>query len=325
LRNSWPKQRDKVTPSYEKSGPKFNKHVARLKKVADTEFVDYDKDTGVWTFRVPHFTTYELEYDEDYISEVNPLQSSVLSEAPSTPTPQSRYTPKQSQLSQESSMLSEEQSQLSSAPDDTFDFRNTRTLPGAFDGRPALGEDDDQEMEEVQQNGHSFLDGSSARSPSDSGVDEPSDLQEGNDDFEDRSLVVQDDEMEIVGAFPQTNDDQQYTGDVAQPKSILRASQMSLGTPTRLIVNMGDDWAEQLQKTISPTKQDRHALKQSQLQLFEENDNEQEETPIAQAPVRDATGFATSIDLMNSLFGKEQQRKSGRDVKLTRKGNGFEV
>ncbi|MCJ1432977.1 Nuclear pore complex protein Nup98-Nup96 [Xylographa pallens] len=322
LKNSWPKQRDKVTPSYEKSGPKFNKHVARLKKVADTEFVDYDKDTGVWTFRVPHFTTYKLEYDDEETSEVDPFQSSLLSEAPSTPTPRSRSTPRQPQQVQESSMLSEEPSQLSSALDDTFDFRNTRMLPGAFDGKPAF--DDDQEMAEVQENGHSFLDGGLARSPSDSGVDEPSDLQEELDRVEDRSLIVRDDDMEMIGAFPPTNNEHQYIEDVVQPKSILKASQMSLGSPTRLIVNMGDDWAEQLQKTLSPKKQDRHALRQSQLQLFKEHDGEQEETPITQAPIRDASGFATSIDLMNSLFGKEQQRKSGRDAKQGEKGNAFE-
>ena len=323
LKNSWPKQRDKVTPSYEKSGPKFNKHVARLKKVADTEFVDYDKDTGVWTFKVPHFTTYKLEYDDEETSEVDPFQSSLLSEAPSTPTPRSRSAPKQPQQVQESSMLSEEPSQLSSALDDTFDFRNTRMLPGAFDGKPAF--DDDQEMEEVQENGRSFLDGGSARSPSDSGVDEPSDLREELDRFEDRSLIVQDDDMEMIGAFPSTNEEHQYIEHAVQPKSILKASQMSVGTPTRLIVNMGDDWAEQLQKTLSPKKQDRHALRQSQLQLFKEHDGEEEETPIAQAPIRDASGFATSIDLMNSLFGKEQQRKSGRDTKQREKGNAFEV
>ena len=323
LLNSWPRQRDKRTPCYEKSGPKFNKHMARLKKVADTEFVDYDKDTGVWTFRVPHFTTYELEYDEEETSEVDPFQSSLLSEAPSTPTPRSRSTPRQIQQMQESSMLSEEPSQLSSVVDDTFDFRSSRMLPGAFDGKPTF--DDDLEMEEVQENGESFLGGSSARSPSDSGVDEPSDVREDLDHLEDRSLMFQDDDMEMIGAFPPTNEEHQYTGNLAQPKSIFNASQMSLGTPTRLIVNMGDDWAEQLRKTVSPKKQDRHALRQSQRQLFEENNEEQQRTLVAQAPIRDASGFATSIDLMNSLFGKEQQRKSGQGLKQTGTGNAFEV
>ncbi|MCJ1284392.1 Nuclear pore complex protein Nup98-Nup96 [Xylographa opegraphella] len=322
LNNSWPKQRDRVTPSFEKSGPKFNKHVARLKKVADTEFVDYNKDTGVWTFKVPHFTTYKLEYDDEEPSELDPFQSSLFSEVPSTPTPKSRSTPAHPQQVQESSMLSDEASQLSSTLDDTFDFRNTRMLPGAFDGKPAF--DDDQEMEEVRDNGGSFSADVSALSPSDSGVDEPSDLREEVDQFEDRSLMVQDDEMEIIGAFPPINDEHEYTEDIVQPKSILRASEMSFGTPTRLIVNMGDDWTEQLQKTVSPKKQDRDALRQTQLQPFKDDDGEQKEPLIAQAPIRDATGFATSIDLMNSLFGKEEQRRSGRDLKQIEKGNAFE-
>ena len=323
LKNSWPKQRDRVTPSYEKSGPKFNKHVARLRKVADTQFVDYDKDTGVWIFKVPHFTTYELEYDDEETSEVDPFQSSVLSQAPSTPTPKSRYSPRQHQPAEGSSMLSEETSKLSSAPDDTFDFRKTRMLPGAFDGRPVFN--DDQEMEEVPKNGQSFLDGGSVRSPSDSGVDEPSDLLEDDNHFEDMSLVVQDDDTEMIGAFPQTDEEHQYIEDVAQPKSIMKATQMSSGTPTKMLVSMGDDWVEQLQKTISPKKQDRHLLRHVQEQLFKQEDHEQEDNPVVQAPIRDANGFATSIDLMNSLFGKEQDRKSGRDIQQTGKGKGFEV
>lgn len=326
LENSWPRQRDRIRPSYEKSGPKFNKHVDRLRKVVGTEFVNYNKDTGEWVFRVPHFTTYALDYDDDNTSEVDTFQASGLNELPNSPTPKPRYTPKPRQSAQESSMLSEETSHFSSTGlEDTFEFRKKRLFPGAFDDVPAF--DDDQEMEEVQRNEQSFLGKDSAPTPSDSGAEEPSDFPMEHDQSQGRSLVIQDNDVDMVGAFPQGvgPDDDEMHDEGALPKSILKASQMDFGTPGRSMINMGDDWAEQLQTTLSPRKQDRQALRQSQARLFKESVGEPEETPTAQAPPRDAKGFATSIDLMNSLFGKEQARKSGHGVKQTGKGKGFEV
>ncbi|MCJ1472218.1 Nuclear pore complex protein Nup98-Nup96 [Lambiella insularis] len=324
LENSWPRQRDRKTPSYEKSGPKFNKHVDRLQKVIGTEFVNYNKDTGEWVFRVPHFTTYALDYDDDDTREVEDFQTSGLSELQSTPTPKPRSTPRPRQSAQESSMLSEETSQLSSGPEDTFDFRKKRLFPGAFDARPAF--DNHREIEEVQQHEQSFLGESSAPSPSDNGVEEPSDLEMDHEQSQDKSLVIQDDDTDMVGAFPQVAeyDDGEVRDENMFPKSILKASRMDYGTPGKSLFHMGDDWAEQLQRTISPRKQDRQALRQSQALLFDESVHEREETPITRAPPRDAKGFATSIDLMNSLFGKEQARKSGRSVKQTGSGKGFE-
>ena len=327
LENSWPRARDKKTPTYEKSGPKFNKHVERLMRVNGTEFVKYDKDTGEWVFRVPHFTTYGFDYDDDESMEGETFQSSVLSEAPDTPTPKSRYTPRPPQSAQESSPLSEEPSQVSSGPDDTFDFRKKRLFPGAYDNTPAFEED--HEMEEARQNGQSFLDERSAPSPSENGVEEPSDYEEEETgDFADESLVIRDEDLEMAGSFPrqleQGNDDLQ-TQDVLQPKSILKASQVGSGTPGKAVAMVVDDWAEQLQRTISPRKHDRQALRESQAQIFKEDRVEREETVVAEPLLHPGNDFTTSIDLMNSLFGKEELRKSGGTIKTARKAKGFEV
>jgi len=325
LENSWPRGRDRKTLTYEKSGPRFNKHVERLRKVVGTEFVKYDKDTGEWVFRVPHFTTYALDYEDDETMEDETFQSNVLSEAPSTPTPRSRHTPKPPRSAQESSLISEEPSQVSSGPDDTFEFHKKRLFPGAYDNTAAFEED--QEMEEAQQNGVSFLDERSASSPSEHGVEELSDYEEETGEFADKSLVIQDEGMDMAGSFPQQleqGDDGLQATDVSQLKSILKASQVKSSTPRKAMM-MGDDWAEQLQRTISPRKHDRPALRQSQAQIFREEMVDLEETPMPETLSRQGNGFATSIDLMNSIFGKEELRKSGGNVKQARKAKGFEV
>lgn len=330
LENSWPRGKDRRTPSHEKSGPRFNKHVDRLRKVTDTEFVKYDRDTGTWVFKVPHFTTYALEFD-DTGSEGDSLQTSALSDAPpDTPTPKSRaardgYTPYANGSVQQSSILSDEQSFASSGPDDTFEFRKKKILPGAF-GEPGPFADD-LEMEESSDNDHSFLDEPLAASPSDSGVDEPSELQDLDDRAVDRSLIVQDDDLEMAGSFPQavSGDANANAGEALLPKSILKVThqdQFGDGTPRRF--NPSGDWAEELQRTISPRKQDRQALRETQGLVFDDQGISGEGTPKAiWKPNGASTKLATSIDLMNSLFGHE--RRTGQGVKQTAKGKGFEV
>ena len=323
LENSWPRGRDKKTPTYEKSGPKFNKHVERLRKVGGTEFVKYDKDSGEWVFKVPHFTTYALDYDDDETMESENLQLSMLSEAPTTPTPKPRYTPRPPQSAQESSPALEEPSQVSSGPDDTFDFRKKRLFPGAYDHTPAFEED--HEVEDARQNGQSFLDERSALSPSENGVEEPSDYEEEEtSEFADESVVIRDEEMEMAGSFPQQLEHGGEDLDDFQTKPILKASQVTSRTPGKVMF-MGSDWADQLQRTISPRKHDRQALRESQAQFFKENEIDHEDIPMAEPLSRQGNGFATSIDLMNSVFGMDALRKSGENSKQTKKAKGFEV
>ncbi|KAL9627616.1 MAG: hypothetical protein Q9164_007549, partial [Protoblastenia rupestris] len=178
LENSWPRQRNKVTPTYEKSGPRFDKHIERLKRVSGTEFVDYERDTGTWIFRVPHFTTYALEYEETEI-EGESLHQSVMSDGAASPTPtRSRGVPRSQKLGNSSMQGSpfsiQSSSEAASSPDDTFEFRRNRALPGAFDNESIPVLDYDKKAEDERENAVSFL-GDGSASVSDDGADEPSD------------------------------------------------------------------------------------------------------------------------------------------------------
>ena len=338
LENSWPRKQNRKTPTYQTVGPEFDRHVDRLRKVGGTEFVKYDKDTGAWVFKVPHFTTYALDYDD--ASDEEDLNTSTMSPPPDTPTPKSRtpkgrFTPMPPRSQQDSSILTETPSQISSGPDDTFEFKRKKILPGAFDDQALF--DEDHEMDDIHNEEESFLDERSAASPSEEGVDEPSEIENDSGEAEDGSIIVQDDEMDMVGSYPaqelpiENEDHHAFEAENPfKPKSILKASQhqnlITFGTPGKSRLHISEDWAEQLQRTVSPRKQDRRALRESQAHVMEDRDTEQNDTPKALPTIgAGVQGFATSIDLMNSLFGQEQARKSGRGVKQVATDKGFEV
>ena len=325
LANSWPREKDRRTLLPEKSGPRFNRHVDRLRKVGGTEFVRYEKDTGIWVFRVPHFTTYGFDYEDDDASEGESLQTSQLSEPPDTPTPVSRATrndrtPTATTSTQRSLASANESSGIGSSPEDTFEFRKKKILPGAFEDQDGISDNERDDTGQVQ-NDESFLDERLAAAPSDNGVDEPSEVQHVNRETEHRSLVVreedQDMEIEMAGAFPLPDLDE------AAPKPLV---QLGYGTPGKGALNVGGDWAEELQRTISPRKQDRQALREMQAHVLKDREVDKEKTPNAKLSGK-STGskLATSIDLMNSLFGQEQARKKMRNAKQDTKGNGVKV
>ena len=323
LENSWPRQRDRKTPLHEKSGPRFNKHVDRLRKVSGTEFVRYEKDTGTWVFKVPHFTTYGFDYDDDdaSVSEVDGMQSSMLSEAPETPTPKTRgnrRTQTATASTQRSSTFTNESSATGSSPDDTFQFRKKKMLPGAFDEEPVS--DDDQAMQELNDNDESFLDDRLAVSPSDSGEDEPSEMQSDSRNVEDRSLVIRDSdsdmEMEMAGSFPATSIEN--VGNEA-------ALKLGYDTPTKPVFSVDDDWAGALQRTISPRKQDRQTLRETQAYVLEDQEDDRARTPKVSLRGTGPAKLDTHIDLMRSLWGQEQARKTGQKQKDARKEKGLKV
>ena len=338
VENSWPRQRDRKTPLHEKSGPRFQKHVDRLRKVGGTEFVRYEKDTGTWVFKVPHFTTYGFDYDDD-ASETDSLQASVideglgssaLSEPPETPTPTSRpvkkgQTPTATNSTLQSFASTDESSHVSSSPDDTFQFRKKKIMmpPGAFDEEPAYEEEetapdgDGAAMQNDSGDGVSFLGERSAVSPSDSGEDEPSELYEMSGGLgEDQSLVIRDEDddtdVEMAGAFPVAEDDE------------MLPNFSGYGTPAKGLFKAGGDWAEELQRTISPRKQDRQALRETQANVFEHrglNPENTDKTKADQTPE-----LVTAIDLMSSLYGQDQIRRTGRNAKqVTTKKTGLKV
>lgn len=111
----------------------MDKHIERLRSVPDTEFIKYNIETGQWTFRVEHFSTYACPEDDDDL-----MNDSGLSPAPETPTLGGRV--RHSGTSARSSFFSNGSTTQNSL-DDTFEFRRSRVLPGAFEDAAA-----DEEM-----------------------------------------------------------------------------------------------------------------------------------------------------------------------------------
>jgi nuclear pore complex protein Nup98-Nup96 len=333
LLNSWPRSKDKRA-SVDKSGPRLRKHIDRLQKVPGTHFIDYDMEHGIWTFSVDHFTTYALDDDEEDEAEgevegVSEFGQSTLSAPPDTPTPKTR-TPKPQNY--DDSFASTQLSHTESDPEDTFQFRKKKILPGAFDDEDLYG--DDEAMEEtIEQEQESFLDERSVGSQSEDGIEEPMDQ---DDVYGNESVSIVDQEM--AGSFPLTDntaerddysqdDEEEEMEDLDQiPGGAMRARMRALknnGTPKKF--NAGNDWAATLQNTVSPKKQDRALLKS--LIDIHGNDSRPDEEEPAPAPrnrvVSDGRGFATSIDLMNSLFGQTRSPKKVANVPAQSKG--FEV
>ena len=337
LENSWPRQKDKKTPLYETSGPRFQKHVDRLRKVGGTEFIRYEKDTGIWVLKVPHFTTYGFDYSDDEemtgFCQIDNLQSSLLSEAPPTPTPKARglkneRTPVTNGSTKRSAALASSQPQiltsphessLISSPNDTFHFRKNRLVPGSFDDEGMIDEDRSQDVDMVE-NPHdeqSFLDERLVL-PSDNEEGEPSN-NKAVDQVEDGSLDVRnsdsdeesdDAELGMVGAFPE---------ELEAVKSVV--------TPGGVALNVTGNWTHELQRTISPRKQDRQVLREAQAKGEQKTGTDEESTPKEKAKGAFDTGssMATHMDLMDSLWGQEDLKRSVRKGQQAANMNGLKV
>lgn len=275
IENSWPRARGQ--PSSATSGPVFDKHVNRLKKMQGTEFVGYDVASGVWTFKVPHYTRYGLDYDDD-----DDLSRSQLSLPPDSLSGSQSDHVSAMEVDSESE---ENDDYDDDDEDDTFAFKQ-KTVPGGYGKRSVI---EDYEMSGP--NAQELEDGPE------------SDLEEDeNDDTEN--------EVSMVGSFP-------APAIMESPnKPILKASRM--GTPGKALISLEGDWAEQLQRTISPRKQNREALRDVQSKVLLDRAFE----PIKpRATKKDQLN--TSIDIMNSLFSKHEERMTkGRKAQA---GPDFEV
>ncbi|KAL1621746.1 hypothetical protein SLS54_005269 [Diplodia seriata] len=327
LENSWPRAQAGRIAVHEKAGPRFQKHIDRLKKVEGTEFVSYDSKTGTWTFRVQHYTTYGLEYDDEEEDD-----DTMLTDPPvdlQSPTPMARRGPlsAMSRMSQDDSTI---MSLAESSPDDTFDFKRgpaRRTnVPGSFDEEGDYYEDDlvygqDDTLNSTQ----SFLDERSVGPYEDgSDMDDAASYRSGSDSEPEHTMA---------GSFPipdltteQTPAKNTVFSASGMPKSILKASRVGFGTPTKGAFDFEGDWAAQLQRTISPKKQDRQTLRENQSSALRQFDDDIEETPKAPTFAKSTNkSFSNSIDLMNSLFGQSTARRSatanGSPIK---KGKGLE-
>ncbi|KAI0408268.1 nuclear protein 96-domain-containing protein [Xylaria palmicola] len=280
LENAWPRASRTGKPS------SISKHVERLKKIPDTTFERYNEATGEWTFSVEHFTTYGLDDSEDE-------EDAVVPESSTRPA-------------DDGSSVSLVHSEQEGTPSQMVNYP-----PGAFEPEEYGYNSDEPEMAEAHASKLSFLANRSAGSASralapldQAAMDDEYAMSEVNDDASDHlghHLAAELDDDSFDGSqldlVPET------------PAGIMRARMRAIkssATPLKVQVAAGDDWMNMLSKTISPQKRDRALLKS-----IHEMDNRRsprasvrEASPTKKRVVPDAKGFATSIDLMNSLFEK---------------------
>ncbi|KKF97178.1 Nucleoporin nup189 [Ceratocystis platani] len=321
LEQSWP--RGKRDTSDEK---RIAKHVNRLRRIVDTEFEEYDSESGVWVFSVEHFTTYGLD-DEDE-SDVDATEFPEFTET-ALAAPQNQVD-----LDGECSILSPSSDSFGSDPDDTFDFRNKRlALPGTFDSVAATNT-----QPRVESHLQSFLGVSSVGSGpnqimlsvEDSDLGDEYAASEGEDmaslttgkhhaaeHFEDYSSasseVMEEDMNNDESEDDDLGDDEEAPGGGVL-RARMRALKMSAG-PVRVEVTDGDDWMDMLKKTVSPVKRDRVQFRDGNAELMPMNlaaqpgivDSEEEERELL-GIIGEGRGFATTIDLMNSLFERPSSK-----------------
>ncbi len=327
LEDSWPRGKGGRGTVRDTSGPRVERHINRLQRIEDTHFESYNPTTGVWVFTVEHFTTYAMDYDSDDEETQN---ESTPSGAPETPISASKGQ-SESHATQPSnssanvrdvSMMDAEQQSSPSGLEDTFEFRTSKQLPGAF----ADPDDEDEEMngtprvEMVHQSGkESFFGDRSMGSASEGGVEESANWSDHDAAPIDESVVMQDQEM--AGSYPDLGQTMERHNDSLQ-SGTSEHNGMELvrhgGMPTQSALHLDGDWTQHLQRTLSPRKQDRSALRDVQM-LALINDDEPS-PPSSTKRKSSGRDFNTSIDLMRSLFGPYPAGGS----KMARKDHGGE-
>jgi nuclear pore complex protein Nup98-Nup96 len=333
LENSWPRAQAGRLPVHERKGQRYEKHIERLQRVQDTEFISYDPVSGFWVFRVPHFTTYGLDDDE---SDDEAEYGSDAMNTSQQPTPKGNNTAVQemSQVSSEDgSVISDEDDE--SNPDDTFDFKKgpSKILPGSFGAQPIHNDDemaDDNDAQD-QEEDSSYLEQQDAQSHEDpfrsSGSSNARPVEAVEVRMEETDYGEFDEE-DMAGSFPKPaptapapyNDYGISFSGSLMPKSILKASTMLNSTPKKDLALAGD-WAEQLQRTASPKKQDRQALRERQSVMGA--------PPVDTAPPLAASiagkAFSTTMDIMNSLWAPSASIAGHGLQASSVGGKGFEV
>ena len=322
LENSWPRSHGGKKAVNAKSGREYEKHLVRLKRVGGTKFLNYDTATGVWSFTVDHFTTYALDDDDEDDSEYPDdtqmgNESSALSEPPETPTGE-----------QDASM--EEEPTPTGEMDDTFEFkinqRSQRKTPGGFDDDVDASYVSDTQMadETATEDQDPFMmsgglgrsemedpfavSGGPVQAPSPGAVERyHSSLMDAPADDDDEE--IEDISQEIPGSFAEPK----------APKSILKPSTAfaEFTSPARLAE---DPWEEQLQRTLSPKKRDRQALRDMQQSLFRAHEAEFEQSPFKQSMLgQSALGqsYLAQKSAKKTRAQQQQPESLGKSVAFT--------
>lgn len=305
LENSWPRA------SRKGKSISVTKHVERLKRIPDTKLENYNAETGEWTFSVEHFTTYGLEESDD--EDVKPAPS----QGPSTHTSNQK----------ESRSPSADSRDAASDASGAFEGRRSyAVLPGAFDHEDDSYPSNEAEMAEATQSRPSFLASRSAGSPSNALV--PMDQDDTDDEY--AMSEAHEDASASLGRHPAAEpEDNSFDGsqvDAVQetPAGIMRARMRAIkgsSTPMKVQVASGDDWMDMLSKTISPQKRDRALLRtMNEADNYRSTNESRGKSPTKKQIVSDSRGFATSIDLMNSLFEKARTPVENLQASVRPKG-----
>ncbi|KAJ4293922.1 hypothetical protein N0V88_005436 [Collariella sp. IMI 366227] len=267
------------------TGRRLERHIEKLKTaMPNTTFESYDKDTGVWNFSVEHFTTYGLGDDDDDDDDTE-AELDQPARAVATPT-----------IVKDSISPSD--------PDDTFEFKlSRRAVPGAFDSA-ALSEYEEQA---APRQGTLSPEPQEADAPLPS-RESPEDesMADGSNEYQ-LEAYEQSSQQGSVGEQDEFALSRFADNDAQVPAGIMRARMRAVKkstAPTRIEVAGGDDWTQILQASVrAPRTVDRATLRAlNESGAVWDMKDRGSPAPQTNAPVPDGAGFATSIDLMKSLF-----------------------
>ncbi|KAF2165355.1 hypothetical protein M409DRAFT_24204 [Zasmidium cellare ATCC 36951] len=353
LEHSYPKNLGTRKAVMAGSGPAYDKHVMNLRKTRGTNFKSYDAQTGVWTFTVEHYTTYEVEDDETEDMDIQ-HETSALSEPPEDET-----------------MQSLESANGTGEVDDTFEFKiqSRRSqqsnasaapgphVPGGFGGFDAPDESrfvtkyDPEEMITDGFDDDTMMSGGLGLNKQEDPFTSPGGaVQAPSPGAYERyhSSMALDEDTGAVEIAEETQDEPEPEPElpgsfIEEPKllrSILKPTPgfSTFASPQKLAT---DSWEDQLQRTMSPKKRDRQALRDRQQSVLREEPEEVIESPFKRSMLGQSTlnqshlaqksakkvgfggstmkastdglgksqAFRTSMDIMNSLWAQEKTTK----------------
>lgn len=272
LFNSWPRSSSTKKFIPETAGPRFERHLRRLKQMENTHFISYDPEKGWWMFSVDHYTRYGLDYDDDGDEDMDQSELSL--------------PPTSNKKSADVSVMEVDDQDSDHSPadeNDTFAFK--KSVPGQFGQQSAFDEDEDAPEDNINH-----------------AKDEHDDRSEQSAYSDDDAMSEDDQSPKMPGSLPQVSPT--LFSPAKSPTKL-----MPPGTPGKPILDLNGDWAEQLQRTISPRKQNRDMLRDVQGKVLLDKIY----SPIKPRLVQHEN-FRSSIDIMNSMFEHGNSKKSKKAI-----------